>query len=127
MSSDEPEYTLCPYPYGTAEHLAWSLREEFNAEVAGYALWAIDQDTEECNIAFFLDLMYERFGLTETQYTAQYLSSFDILPPIMPETRKQLIINRVERDLADAKNIDYKKMWDGNVTGGTEPEADKSE
>jgi hypothetical protein len=116
---EEPEYVICPYPYGTAEHLAWSLREHFSAEVAGYALWAIDQDTEDRNIAYFLNVMFERFGLDEAQYTAEYLRSFDELPPIMPETRKQLIINRVEREFTERERQDFESLWDeGDQDGG---------
>ena len=63
--------------------------------------------------------MFERFGLDEAQYTAEYLRSFDELPPIMPETRKQLIINRVEREFTERERQDFESLWDeGDQDGG---------
>lgn len=93
------ENRICPFPYGTAEHFAWTLREEFNAEVAGFVLWAINEDEDDRNIAFLLNSVYGKFGLAEAQYCAQYMYSFEYLPPMMPETRSRLFMNRLEREL----------------------------
>lgn len=97
--SSDGEFSICPFQYGTAEHFAWELRSKFDANVAGFALWAIDMDDEDRNIAFFLNEVFERFGIEEAKFCAQYLVNFEFLPPISEATREHLSFNRYEREM----------------------------
>jgi hypothetical protein len=105
-SSDESsEFSVCPFPYGTAEHLAWELRDRFDAQIAGFSLWAIDMDDEDRNIAFFLNEVYERYGIEEAQFCAQYLMNFETLPQLTDKTREHLTFNRLEREMGDIEDL----------------------
>lgn len=105
------ENRICPFPYGSAEHLAWSLRESFGVECAGFALWQISEDEDEKNIAFFLNAMYEKYGMAEAQYCAHYLYSFEYLPPISTETKHQMILNQIEREMRESDG-DFEQLSD---------------
>ena len=95
------EFSICPYAYGSGEHFAWELRRRFDALIAEYVLRWIDTDTSEGNVAVFLNSVLQRYGLEEAQFCAQYLSNFDVMPPLSDWTREQLALIRFEQDYED--------------------------
>ncbi|MGL4998173.1 MAG: hypothetical protein ACRC5T_04330 [Cetobacterium sp.] len=80
-----------PFPYGTGEHLGYSLMHQFgNVELAAYVAWMGWVKNPEGSISEFLLDCLERFGIDVAQYCARYLDDFGTVPPLTEETKARL-------------------------------------
>lgn len=86
------------YPYGGAEHFAYSAQLQFDAGVAAFILWTCDRGFEGRSISHFLDGVLEKYGFEEAIYCARYLEHFDKMPELMPETREKIALMMLDFD-----------------------------
>ena len=95
------------YPYGTAEHLAFDLNQQFGKSLSSFVL-SVCYREPGIRIEEFLDGVLTLFGVEAGQYCALYLRKFETMPQLMDATRERIVLMNLDFDIETDPDL---KRW----------------
>lgn len=87
-----------PYPYGSGEHLAFAVQQNFGDKEASFCLWVMSRYVDGNVVTFLTDIL-DRFGVGVAAYLAKYLQNFETLPNVSPETKQRVVLAFLDFDV----------------------------
>lgn len=86
-----------PYPYGSAEHLAFEMNRKFGGTLGAFVI-SLCFRAPGVSVSEFLDGVLTMYGVEEARYGAIYLDSFDTMPKLMDTTVEKIILMNLDFD-----------------------------
>lgn len=101
-----------PYAYGTGEHMAFEVQTRFGFQPAAFCIWLMTKDMYRTSITKFLGEVLDNQGIEIAGYLANYLQSFETMPPITEETKEKITLLLLDFNENEDPDLKRFKDWE---------------
>lgn len=92
--------------------MAFEVQTRFDFESAAFCLWLMTKDVYRTSIVKFLGEVLDNRGIEIAGYLANYLQSFETMPPITEETKEKITLMLLDFNENEDPDVKRFKDWE---------------